>query len=86
VGLKGPYEHLGSNPPNNTFGYEVAIQTVLASRRPGKYASDYTQYETICKFRTVYSNYLKASPQANQNPLVLGDDKGKTQRFVQEGC
>jgi hypothetical protein len=32
VGLKGPYVHYGSMPPSDTFGYEVAIQMVLASR------------------------------------------------------
>jgi hypothetical protein len=32
VGLEGPYVHFGSMPSTDTFGYEVAIQTVLASR------------------------------------------------------
>jgi hypothetical protein len=34
VGLKGLYIHYGTMPATDTFGYEVAIQTVLASRRP----------------------------------------------------
>jgi hypothetical protein len=86
VGLTGPYERFGTMPTKDTFGCQVAIQTVLASRRPGKYSADHTQYNTIRKIRTVYSNHARASPQANQNPLMLGDDKGKTQRFVQDSC
>jgi hypothetical protein len=50
------------------------------------YSSDHTQYNTIRKIRTVYANHCQASPQANINPLSLGDDKGKIQRFVQDGC
>jgi hypothetical protein len=73
-------------PVKDTFGYEVAIQTVLASRRPGKYARDHTQWDSIRKFRTAYVNHVRASPQANSEPLVLGDDKGKAQRFAVDGC
>jgi hypothetical protein len=86
VGLHGPYVHFGSMPDTDTFGYEVAIQTVLASRRPGKYSKDHTQWDSIRKYRTAYANHMRASPQANVNPLVLGDDKGKIQRFVGDGC
>jgi hypothetical protein len=64
----------------------VAIQIVLASQRAGKYALDHTQWDSIRKIQTVYANNARASPQANLNPLVLGDDKGKAQRFVQDGC
>jgi hypothetical protein len=72
VDLKGPYEHFGSIPSRDTLGYKVAIQTILASRRPRKYSNDHTQYESIRKCRTIYSNHSKAFPQANLNPLILG--------------
>jgi hypothetical protein len=78
--------HYGSMQATDTFGYEVAIQTVLASRRPGKYARDYTQWDSIRKFCTAYANHVRASPQANSSSVVLGYDKGKEQRFVVEGC
>jgi hypothetical protein len=32
VGLEGPYVNYGAMPSTDIFGYEVAIQTVLASR------------------------------------------------------
>jgi hypothetical protein len=81
VGLEGPYVHFGSMPSTDTFGYEVAIQIVLASRRPGEYSREYTQWDSIRKFCTAYANHVRASPQANHNPLILGDDKGKSQRL-----
>jgi hypothetical protein len=40
----------------DTFGYEVTIQTVLASRRPGKYSEDYTHWDSVRKYRTAYAN------------------------------
>jgi hypothetical protein len=73
-------------PPVDVFGYEVAIQTYLASRRPGKHSSSHTQYELVRKYRTAYSNYGRASPQENADPMILGDDRGKLQRFVKDGC
>jgi hypothetical protein len=82
VGLQGPFVHEGSMPSGDTFGYEVEIVTVLASRRSGKHSVDYTQWDTVRKYRTSYTNHHRASPQANQNALTLGDDKGKSQRFV----
>jgi hypothetical protein len=77
VGLEGPFVHFGSMPPTNIFGYEVAIQIVLASRRPGKYSCEYTQWDSIRKFRTAYANHVRASPQANRNSLILGKTRGK---------
>jgi hypothetical protein len=59
---------------------------VLASRRPGKHYSSHTQYESARKYRTSYSNHVRPSPQANKNPMILGDDRGKIQSFVKDGC
>jgi hypothetical protein len=86
VGLEGPFEHIGSMPSADIFGYEVAIVTVLASRRSGKHSSEYTQWDTIRKYCTCYTNHHRASPQANQKALILGDKKGKALRFVEDGC
>jgi hypothetical protein len=78
--------NFGSMTSTDMFGYEVAIQTILASRRPGKHSNDYTQWDSIRKYRTAYAIHERASPQANLNSLTLGDDKGKVQRFVEDGC
>jgi hypothetical protein len=85
VGLAAPYVHEGSMPEQDNFGYEVAIQMVLASRQSGKHSATYTQFDTIRKYRTAYTNQVKASPQANREQSTLGDDRGKIQRFVKDG-
>jgi hypothetical protein len=84
VGLNGPYEYTTFLPTNDHCGYEVAIQMLLASRRPGRHSTEYTQYETIRKIRTAYSNFSRASAQANVKVQALGDEKGYTQRMVED--
>jgi hypothetical protein len=42
VGLKGPYEMVARFLANNHCGYEVAIQMLLDSQRPGKYLSGHS--------------------------------------------
>jgi hypothetical protein len=52
VGLLGPSVHWGSMPTDDTFGYEVAVQIVLASWRSGKYSSTQIQWDSARKYRT----------------------------------
>jgi hypothetical protein len=85
VGLLGPYECEGTLPLYDHCGYEVAIQMLLASRKPGKHSKQYSQWDTIRKIRTVHSNQFKATPQYNsqiessslvvRQPQLLGHDK-----------
>jgi hypothetical protein len=77
VGLEGPYHHEGPMPTYDHCGYEVAIQMLLNSRSPGKYSKDYCQWDTIRKVRTAYANQVRASPQANQRAVSMGDQDGK---------
>jgi hypothetical protein len=86
VGLEGPYLHEGSLPPHDHCGYEVAIQMLLNSRRPGRHSKIYCQFETIRKLRTCHSNQVRASPQSNRSSLALGDQKGRYQRFSSDPC
>jgi hypothetical protein len=74
IGIEGPYEVEGTLPLFDHCGYEVAIQMLLASRKPGKYSKQYSQWDTIRKIRTVFSNQYKASPQFNRDIVALGDD------------
>jgi hypothetical protein len=81
VGLSGPYEAVGTFPSFDHCGYEVAITMLLASQRPGKYAKGHSQWDTIRKYRTSYANYVKASPQGNQQILAFGDDRGQVREL-----
>jgi hypothetical protein len=53
VGLHGPYENNGVMPYNDHCGYEVAIQMLLACRKPGKHSAKNSQWDTIWKLQTV---------------------------------
>jgi hypothetical protein len=84
VGLDGPYHHSCFLPGYDHCGYQVAIQMLLASKRPGKYAATHSQYDTIRKVRTAYSNFARASSQANSSVLAFSDDRGKAERIVND--
>jgi hypothetical protein len=86
VGLQGPYESDGRLPQYDHCGYEVAIQMLLASQKPGKYSHQYSQWDTIRKIRTVYSNQYKSSVSFNSVVVALGDDRGQAQRLVNDKC
>jgi hypothetical protein len=86
AGLEGPYWYEGPLPPHDHCGYEVAIQMVLKSRNPGKRSATYTQFDTMRKLRSVYGNFLRSSPQANQQVMAMGNEKGRYQRFSADPC
>jgi hypothetical protein len=86
VKLKGPYIHRGPLPDYDHCGYEVAIQMLLHSRRKGKTDASYVQFDSIRKMRAVFSNQVRASPQATAVTLSLGDQVGHYQRFSIDPC
>ena len=86
VGLEGPFTQIGNLPDYDYCGYEVAISILLYSRKPGRHNKNYTQYDTIRHFRSTYSNYVRASPQANFDALSMGDFNGNYSRLVPDEC
>lgn len=85
VGLEGPYFYSGKSADFDIAAYEVAIQTVLASRKPGKHSNEYTQWDTVRKIRSAHATFAKTTPQASQRVLALSDEKGQIERFVEDG-
>ena len=86
VELSGPYHHTEALPSHDYCGYEVAIQMLLNSIRPGKNNPKYTQFDTIRKIRTGYSNFIRASNQANSYTLTMNDQGGRYQRISSDAC
>ena len=86
VGLDGPYLEPGPLPAHDHCGYETAIQMVLASKAGGKHSSKYTQWDTIRKLRSSYSNQVRAAATANSRTLTVGDDEGKYTRITSDVC
>jgi hypothetical protein len=87
VGLQGPYEADGPLPECDHCGYEVAVEMLLHSRRPGSYSDAYTQFDTIRTLKP-HSQTIgcRASAKANRTAMCLGDQKGKYQRFSTDPC
>jgi hypothetical protein len=77
VGLKGPYVHDGPYPDYDHCGYEVAIDMLLMSRRPGKNARSHLQFDTIRKLQSAFGNQVWSSPQSTRTVMALGDQKGR---------
>ena len=86
VGLTGPFKHTALMPWRDHAGYEVAVAMLLYSRRKGKHASDHMQFDTVRSFRTVYGNFVRASPQAVSSHAALGDNSGRYLRFNHNEC
>lgn len=87
MGMKGPYLNPGPLPRHDHCGYEVAIQMVVASLEPGRYSTTHKQWETIRRFRSCFSNQVRAAREANFKPFVLADNNGSTyQRLGVDPC
>jgi hypothetical protein len=69
-------------PDFDHCGYEMAVNMLVASRRPGVYASDHIQWETLRKRGTAYANVMRVTPQATRTVVALGDEKGRMLRFT----
>jgi hypothetical protein len=79
VQIEPPYPELGPFPFQDTQGYNIAIQMVLASLNPGHHA-EFLQFDTIRQFRSAFANVHRASAVASGKATVWIDDKGLTKR------
>ena len=86
LGLKGPFEHTGPCPPYDHCGYELAINMLMHSRRPGKYSKTHTQFETVRMLRSAYSSHVRTTPNQNVNQLSWVDKKGQYVRLTDDKC
>ncbi|KAI2503871.1 hypothetical protein MHU86_10596 [Fragilaria crotonensis] len=87
MGMRGPAEAPGPLPKTDHCGYEVAIQIVVASLGSGRYSETHKQWDTVRRFRSAYSNQVRAARDANSNPIVLTDAEGKSyQRIGRDAC
>jgi hypothetical protein len=67
VGLfLGSYKSDGPLPEYNHCGYKVAVEMLLRhSRCAGTYLEAYTQFDTVRKLRSAFSNFFPASAESN---------------------
>jgi hypothetical protein len=87
MGMRGATEAPGPLPSFDHCGYKVAVQIVVASLGAGRYLKTHKQWDTVRRFRSVYSNQVRAAREANANPIVLTDAEGKSyQRIGRDAC
>jgi hypothetical protein len=77
--IEPPYPILGPFDVQDTQGYTVAIQMVLASLKKGKHAN-YLQWATIQQYRTALANVHRASVPGLKKTAVWVDEKGGSKR------
>lgn len=77
VGLTPSLPNLGPFPTTDVFGVNVAVGMLLKSLEPGKYSA-HTQFETMRKLRSAYSNLFHASAEGSATMMTLGRDMTKT--------
>jgi len=76
VGIVPRLPLLGPFPLTDTCGIAVAVAMLVKFLQPGKY-QDYTQFETLRKLQSAYSNFHHASAQGMASMILLGRDTSK---------
>jgi hypothetical protein len=77
IGIDPSLPELGPFPNRDMFGMTVAIAMLAKSLNPGRY-QDYTQFETLRKLRSAFSNLHHALASGSAAMMMLGRDTAKT--------
>jgi hypothetical protein len=68
---------VGPFPTVDVFGVTVAVAMLVKSLEPGRY-KDYSQFETMRKLRSAFSNLYHASLEGSTSRVALGQNSSKT--------
>ena len=71
LGLQPNIPTLGPLPREDCYGYAVAFSMLMQSLNPGRYSADYTQFATIHKQRSAFSNLYYASSELHGASIML---------------
>jgi len=77
IGIGPALPEFGPFPSRDMFGMTVAVAMLAKSLNPGRY-QDYTQFETLRKLRSAFSNLHHASASGSSAMMTLGRDTAKT--------
>ena len=83
VGLEPPYPALGPHPVADTWGYAVAIAMLRKSRKAGRNAPNYQQFDTIRKLRAGFYNVYMITPEGGASLRSMG---GSMTKFYLGDC
>lgn len=69
---------VGPWPASDMCGYQIALKTLRASQKPGRYVQRiYTQFDSVMKLRAGYINAYDASPTCCLDNNAFKSDKGQ---------
>mmetsp|Transcript_9714 Transcript_9714/g.14043 ORF Transcript_9714/g.14043 Transcript_9714/m.14043 type:complete len:475 (-) Transcript_9714:1604-3028(-) len=77
VGMEPTLQPLGPYPSTDIQGVGVAVVMLLRSMEQGKYG-DYSQFATIRKLRSAFSNAWHSSSEGARSMATLGRDSAKS--------
>ena len=69
-----PLESLGPWPVGDEWGFRLAITILKASQQPGRTSKTHSQYDSIRKIASAYSNHYQASKRAASETWVMRSD------------
>ncbi len=77
IGVDPQFPALGPFPLQDVFGVTAAVAMLAKSLEPGRY-KNHTQFKTMRKLRSAYSNLFHASATSSVSMLTVGSDSAKT--------
>ena len=84
VGLEGPFWTNLLYPRYDHCGYELAIDTLQYSRKPGKHSNTHTQFDTVRKLRSAYGNWARTTPESSNGSWVVTQSNGRASRLSKD--
>ena len=82
LGLPPVQIKVGPWPIMDTCGFQIAIEILKSSQRPGRNDSEYTQFDSIRKLRSAYLTVYEASPDRCLDNGCLKNDRGGISTFL----
>ncbi len=77
IGVEPQLPRLGPFPTQDVFGVTAAVAMLAKSLEPGRY-KNHTQFETMRKLRSAYSNLFHASASGSVSMMTIGRGSAKT--------
>ena len=78
MGFQPSLEPLGPWPVRDDWGFGIALVILESSLNPGKNAITHTQYDTVRKLASAYTNHFEASKRLAGETWVLKSDKNNS--------
>ena len=76
LGLDSIFPQQGPWMIEDNQGFQVALRMIVVSRYRGSHSSEYQQFDTIRKLRTLYSHLYESSGEAEPRRVTMRSERG----------